>query len=161
MSYREQTRRDAAMLSAELHAIADGSLTTLNAGEADRFAATVDALLAELEQAELCALCTPERDHNGVLCREHANERLEQTERERDLAREEVRLREESQIPVIPRAAAERLSNAEARLAKVPPLVKAMRQIARWGYEFDGTAQTAKDALAAWEDDHDPAGTSH
>lgn len=44
---RERLRRDAGLLASELRAIASGLPTSLNAGEADRFAAVVDELLAE------------------------------------------------------------------------------------------------------------------
>lgn len=38
------------------------------------------------ERAELCALCTPERDHNGVLCRACANRKFDSARREREQA---------------------------------------------------------------------------
>ena len=46
---------------------------------------------AAVRAAELCARCTPERDHNGVLCRKCANEKVGSLVRERDQAREALR----------------------------------------------------------------------
>jgi hypothetical protein len=68
-------------------------------------------------------------------------DRLEQAERERDVAHEELRLREESQIPVIPRAAAKRIADLESRLADTETekiergteIIRLRARLAAWG----------------------------
>jgi hypothetical protein len=75
----------------------------------------VVALRAELEQAERWAnTMEHERDWERDVVHSELLQRAEAAEKERDLAREEVRIREETQIPVIPRAAADRLRRMEA-----------------------------------------------
>jgi hypothetical protein len=85
---------------------------------------------------------------------------LEKAEAERDRLRVEVRLREESQIPMIPCAAMERLERAEAerdRLAKAlkmiafgePPDEVWDFNVASSGVEWAG--KIARNALAALE----------
>ncbi len=103
MADREQTRRDAESLRRELAAIGNGFASTLNKTEAAHLSNTVSALLAELEQAE----------------------------RERDEARE--------QLSNCVRMRAENL----ARLAKVPALVEAWEEARARLAE-----QTIHDALA-------------
>jgi len=52
-------------------------------------------------------------------------DRLDELEAENRLLREEIRIREESQIPVIPRAAAERMAKLEAENERLEIAVRA------------------------------------
>jgi hypothetical protein len=73
-------------LQAQFGGLADVADTAIAIGR--RVIAERDALLAEVENAKLCARHTPERDHNGVLCRECANAEVVALRRERDRLRE-------------------------------------------------------------------------
>jgi hypothetical protein len=72
-------------LQAQFGGLADVADTAIAIGR--RVIAERDALLAEVENAKLCARHTPERDHNGVLCRECANAEVVALRRERDRLR--------------------------------------------------------------------------
>ncbi len=91
---------------------------------------------------------------------------LEQAERERDEALERVQTRiEESSIYRVYDEAMARAQAAEARLAKVPALVEALRPFTEWDFDqepspplpeitrlvFREDQQRARDALAVWE----------
>ncbi len=131
---REQTRRDAPAIRTyienagyEVLALSDGSRTAMPMDTAPVIA-ELDALLAELEQAE----------------------------RERDEALQRVETRiEESGVYRVYDEAMERAQTAEARLESVPALVEALERVLSWPLP-QGTVESyslpqwlAKEARAA------------
>ncbi len=127
MTDLEQIRRDA---EREIEVRLDARSSATISYSAQRLAGYCLALLAELEQAE---------------------RKIEQAERERDEVRDTV-IDQAMRIEAI-KAAKELL---QGRLAKVPALVEALRELARHRGLYDPreTAaewQQAEDALAAYE----------
>ncbi len=163
---REQTRRDAEPRSEETarkwRSLGHSSVTEgVNLAYVDQMrralyaaADAYDALLAELEQAE--------RNFEEMQANAWTEEqRRRQAERERDEAREALAEWVEN-YDLLKTGTEE----AEARLAKVPALVEALREIAAHGDDsteprlcYLQMIGTARDALAAWESEPESRAT--